>query len=78
MLHKFHLDIAKVYLVLRMLQWIYTYVSSVCFNCFCCFKHMLQVFYLDIAYVAVAIHVCCKCIFQMFYLFQIYVASTSS
>jgi hypothetical protein len=61
-----------------MLQWLYTYVSSVCFKCFICFKRMLQVFYLDVAYVAVAIHVCCKCMFQMFHLFQTYVASVSS
>jgi hypothetical protein len=50
----FYLDVAKVDLVL---QSIYTYVASVCFNCF---KRMLQVFYLDIAYVGVAIHVCCN------------------
>ena len=63
MLHMFHLDVAKVDLVLHMLQWLYMYVASVCFKCLSCFKYMLQVFYLDIAYVAVAMHVCCKCMF---------------
>ena len=29
----------------------HTYVASVCFKCFSCFKRMLQVFYLDVAYV---------------------------
>jgi hypothetical protein len=75
MLHMFHLDVAKVDLVLHMLQWLYTYVASVCFKCF---KHMFQVFYLDIAYVAAAIHVCRKCMFQMFHLFQTYFTSVSS
>jgi hypothetical protein len=27
-----------------MLQWLYTYASSVCFKCFSCFRRMLQVF----------------------------------
>jgi hypothetical protein len=61
--------------MLHMLQWLYTYVASVCFSCF---KRMLQAFYLDVAYVALAIHVCCKCMFQMFQLFQTYVASVLS
>ena len=50
-----------------MLQWLYTYVAKVCFQCFICVfgcmlqvclsgcsicvTHMLQVFYLDVAYV---------------------------
>ena len=63
MLHMFHLDIAKVDLVLHMLQWLYTYAANAHFKCFSCFKRMLQVFYLNIAYVAVAIHVCCKRMF---------------
>jgi hypothetical protein len=71
----FHLDVAKVDLVLHMLQWLYTYASTVCFSCF---KRMLQVFYLDVAYIAVAIHVCYKCMYQMFHLFQTYVASVLS
>jgi hypothetical protein len=65
----------KVDLVLHILQWLYTYVASVCSKCFICFKRMLEVFYLDIAYVAMAIYVCCKCMFQMFHLFQTYVAT---
>jgi hypothetical protein len=70
MLHMFHLDVAKVDLVLHMLQWLYTYVASVCFKCFSYFKRMLQLFYLDIGYVAVAIHVCCKCMFECFTCFR--------
>jgi hypothetical protein len=70
-LHIFYLDVAKVDLVLHMLQLLYTYVTSVCFSCLKC---MLQVFHLDVAYVAVAIHVCCKCVFQMFQLFHLDVA----
>jgi hypothetical protein len=66
MLHIFHLDVAKVDLVLHILQWLYTYVASIWFKCLVCFKHMLQVFYLDVAYVALAIHIYCKCMFQMF------------
>ena len=78
MLHTFHLNVAKVDLVLHILQLLYTYGASVCFKCFGCFKRMLQVFYLDIAYVAPAIHVCYKCIFQIFQLFQTYVANILS
>jgi hypothetical protein len=78
MLHMFYLDVAKVDLVLHMLQWLYTYVASVCFKCFSCFKRILQVFYLDVAYVALALHVCCKYRFKMFQLFQTYVASVLS
>jgi hypothetical protein len=74
MLHIFYLDVTKVDLVLH----IYTYIASVCFKCFSCFKHMLQVFYLDTTYGAVAIHVYCKCMFQMFHMFQTYAASVSS
>jgi hypothetical protein len=39
--------------MLRMLQWLYTHVASVCFMLqayvFRCFKRMFQVFHLDIA-----------------------------
>jgi hypothetical protein len=28
--------------MLHMLQWLYTYVISVCFKCFICFRRMLQ------------------------------------
>jgi hypothetical protein len=38
----FHLDVLKVNMVLHMLQWLYTYVSSI-------FRHMLQMFYLDVS-----------------------------
>ena len=41
--------------ILHLLQWLYTYVASICFKCSSCFKRMLQV-----EYVAVAIHICCK------------------
>jgi hypothetical protein len=92
MLHMFNLDIAKVDLVLHMLQWLYyvasvlyecckwtyTYVASVCFKCFIRFRCMLQVFYLDVPYVSVAIYMCCKHLFKIFYLFQTYIASVFS
>jgi hypothetical protein len=61
-----------------MVQWLYTYVASVWFKYFSCFKRMSQVFYLDVAYVAFAIHICCKYMFQMFQPFQTYVASVLS
>ena len=66
MLHMFYLDVVKVDMVLHMLQWLYTCVTSVCFKCFSCFKCMLQVFHLDVAYVAMAIHVYCNSVFEMF------------
>jgi hypothetical protein len=53
----------------HILQWLYTYVASVCFIC------MLQMFYIDITYVVVAIYVCCKCMFQIFYLYVAYISS---
>jgi hypothetical protein len=69
-LHIVHQDVVKVDLVLHMFQWLYTYVTIVCFKYFNYFKRMLQVFYLDVAYVVVAyvavtIHVGCKCMFQI-------------
>jgi hypothetical protein len=57
----FYLDVAKVDLILHMLQCLYTYVVSVCFKYF---RRKLQVAYLDVAYVALDIHVCCKCMFS--------------
>jgi hypothetical protein len=48
-----------------MLQWLYTYIASVCSKCFTYFRRMLQVFYLN---VTVVIHTCCKCMFQLFHL----------
>jgi len=38
--------------MLQVLQWLYTCITSVCFNYFKC---MLQVFHLNIIYVPVAI-----------------------
>jgi hypothetical protein len=68
MLHMFHLNIAKVDLVLHILQWLYTCVVSLCF------KRMLRVFHLDVAYVAVAINVCCKLFSKCFNYFYLDVA----
>jgi hypothetical protein len=47
----FYLDVAKLDLVLHMLQCLYTYVASVCFECFSCF-HM---------YIVSVLSVCCIC-----------------
>jgi len=41
----FHLDVLKFDLVLHMLQWLYSHVSSVSFV----FRRMLQIFYLDVS-----------------------------
>ena len=67
-----------------MLQWLYTYVSTVCSNCFICFGRMLQVFYLDVAYILQWLQtcfpgvsdVCCKCFNcfeRMLQVFHLYV-----
>ena len=50
-----------------MLQWLYTYVASVCSKCFSCFRWMLHVFYLGVAYVS---HLCCKCFIRMLHMFS--------
>jgi hypothetical protein len=42
-----------------MLQWLYTYVSSVCSKYFICFRRTLQVFYLDVAKVDLT-YVCAR------------------
>jgi hypothetical protein len=34
--------------MLHMLQWLYTYIASVCSKCFTYFRRILQVFYLDV------------------------------
>jgi hypothetical protein len=57
--HVFHLDVAKVNLMLHMLQLVYTYVASVGFNVsavsevcceyFICILHMLQWLYTYVA-----------------------------
>ena len=75
MLHMFYLEVAKVDLVLHMLQCLYAYVASVCLKCFSYFQTYVAMVYLDVAYVALAIHICCKRMFQMF---QTYVASVLS
>jgi hypothetical protein len=53
-----------------------TYVASVCFKCFICFRGMLQLFYgdvakvdQDVAHVWMGVHVYCKLLFPMFHLF---------
>ena len=61
MLQVFDLDVAKVDLVLHMMQWLYTCIASVCFKYFSCFKFMLQIFCLDVAYVPVATHMLQVC-----------------
>jgi hypothetical protein len=68
--------------ILYMLQWLYTYVTSVyskCFICFfkrklqvclsgCCiyFTHMLQVFYLDVTYACNGFQVFFMCFCKYF------------
>jgi hypothetical protein len=80
----FYLDVAKVDLVLHMLQCLYTYVASVCFKCFRCFQtyvasglsgcctsytHTLQVYVFKC-------FSCFKRMLQMFYLDVAYVVVT--
>jgi hypothetical protein len=48
----FHLDVSKVDLVLHMLQWLYTYISSVS----SVFKRMLHMFYLNVSKVDRMLH----------------------
>jgi hypothetical protein len=48
----FHLDVSKVDLVVHMLQWLYTHVSSVS----SVFTHMLHMFYLDVLKVDRVLH----------------------
>jgi hypothetical protein len=71
----FHVASCKCFTCkLHMLQWLYTYVVSVCFKWFNCFRSMLQMFYLDVASVVVAIHICCK---HMFHLFETNVVASA-
>jgi hypothetical protein len=65
-----------------MLQWLYTYVTKVCYQCFICvfghmlqmclsgcciyFTHMLHVFYPDVAYVCKGFQVFSGVFFQVF------------
>jgi hypothetical protein len=61
-----------------MLHWLYTYVASICFKCFSCFKRMLQVFmwmlYMLHWLCTYVVSVCFKCfscfkrMLQVFYL----------
>jgi hypothetical protein len=51
--------------MLHMLQWLYTYVASFCFQCFSCFSRlMLQVYLSE----------CCTCFTHMFHVFYLDVA----
>ena len=67
---------------IRMLQWLHTYVASICFKHFRCLRRMFHAFHLyvscvsfdvakgsNVAYVAMATHVCFKCMSHMFHLF---------
>jgi hypothetical protein len=42
----FHLNVLKVDLVLHMLQWLYTHISSVIYIYF---RRLLQMFHLDVS-----------------------------
>jgi hypothetical protein len=57
MLHMFYLDVAKLDLVLHMLQWLCTYVAKCMFLLFQPFQTYVQVFYQDVVCIALAIHV---------------------
>ena len=69
--------------MLHMLQWLYTYVSSVGFKCFICFRRMLQCFicmfhtfqwlYTHVASVCFKCFICFKRMLQVFYLDVAYV-----
>ena len=50
-----------------MLQWLYTYVASVCSECFICFSNVCyKSVYLDVVYVS---HKRCKCFMWMLHMF---------
>jgi hypothetical protein len=51
----FYVGVAKIEM-LHMLQWLYMYVSSICFDCFIYFRRMLQVFHLDVVKVDLVLH----------------------
>ena len=59
-LHMFHLDVVKVDLVLRMLQWLYTCVK--------CIFQIFQLFYLDVVNILFG---CCICCSGYRYMFQV-------
>jgi hypothetical protein len=63
------MDVAKVDRMLHMLQWLYTYVTNVCSQCFIYFSDICcKCVYLDVAYVS---HICCNCFIQMLLVFAI-------
>ena len=67
----FFLDVAKVYIDVACVCWLYTHVSSVYFKCFICFRRMLQVFYLDVTKVdlnvaKVDLYVAYTCMLQVY------------
>jgi hypothetical protein len=68
----FYIDVTKVDRMLHMLQWLYTYVSSVYSKCFICFRYMLQVFHLNVAKVDLDV-----AYMQVFYVFS-YICCISS
>jgi len=75
MFHMFHLDVAKVDLVLHILQWLYTYVSNISavLNVCCkCFIWMLQWLYMYVT------SVCSKCFRPMLQVFHLDVAYVSN
>jgi hypothetical protein len=89
-LHMFYLDVAKVDLMLHMLQCLYMYVASVRFKCFSCLQMYVAsglsrcciccTGYTRMlqAYVLTVSNVCCKCFIWMLHMLQwqyTYVAS---
>jgi hypothetical protein len=68
--------------MLHMLQWLYTYISSVCSKCFICFRRMLCRFYKSGSGCCIYLQsVCFKCfrcfirMLQVFYLDIVYVCN---
>jgi hypothetical protein len=87
MLQVFHMNVAKVDVMLHMLQWLCTYVASFYCQCFICvFTHvasvfiwMLHMFHILIASVLYGCYVClqvffmcfCKCFIRIFQMFHL-------
>jgi hypothetical protein len=70
---RFYLDVAKLDLVLHMLQWLYTMlyvycsnVSNVCCKCFILTLHMLHWLYTYVTSVCFKCFSCFKCVLQVF------------
>jgi hypothetical protein len=59
--------------ILHMSLWLYTYVLSVCFECFRCSKLMLQMFHLNVAKVDLKV----ACYYGYTRMFQAYGSSVS-